>query len=381
VINRLLFLATCLIGLVVLEGGLRTFGPVDYRVAGLKTIGGGKVPWRQAGTFVPRPSYSHHRHAGYVANARGMLDAEVGLTPPEGTTRVAFLGDSYLEGTGVPPGSRLTELLETPIRPAEDLVGRIEALNFGLSGTGTLDQLALYQRLVRPLSPDVVILMVYPGNDVVDNSAALASSVGVRTPVVDDTSTFSRGDVQATGHPKRWIRSIAPSLYAHLYIARKRLADGSHPAASAAYSESVTSYLGVYRPPELPADSLWRRAWALTEAAILTLDSDVTRDGARLLVVVLPDPIQPYSADAAELERLLGRPLPRGFDAYYPAARLADFLAETGIASLNLADVFKDYAAANQLRPPYFGFARNGHWDTLGHRVAAESVLGIIDNR
>jgi lysophospholipase L1-like esterase len=290
-----------------------------------------------------------------------MLDADVALAPTESAMRVAFLGDSYLEGTAVPPGTRLTEILE------QTTPGQIEALNFGLSGTGTLDQLALYRRLVRPLSPGLVILMIYPGNDIVDNSTKLAASIGARPQTVSGASA---------AQPKTWIRSIAPSLYAHMYVARKRVAQ-QHvgPASSAAHSEPVGSYLDVYRPPELPADSLWRRAWALTEATILALSADVARDSANLLVVILPDPIQPYSGDAAQLERILGRPLPAGFDPYYPSNRLADFLSETGIASLNLADVFKDYAEVNGLSAPYFGFESDGHWDTLGHQVAAEAVL------
>jgi len=66
------------------------------------------------------------------------------------------------------------------------------------------------------------------------------------------------------------------------------------------------------------------------------------------------------------------------FGASYPSHRLADFLAETEIACLNLADVFADYAAVNNLAPPYFEFERDGHWDTLGHRIAAEAISPLV---
>lgn len=360
-LNRLLLLFSCAAGLVLLEGGLRTFGPVDYRMPELVLIDG-TTPWRTPGTFVPRPSYSYHDHDGYAANSLGMLDTEVNPVPPDSTIRVAFLGDSFLEGAAVPPGSRLTELIEE---------APVEALNFGMSGTGTIDQLALYRRLVRPLHPDLVVLMVYPGNDIVDNDDVLAASIGVqpRLPASDS-------------NPKTRIRAIMPSLYAHIHVAKRRLAArGRGVLPTSAYSEPSGSYLDVYHAPHPPADSLWTRAWSSTETAILELDAEVRRDGANLLVAVLPDPIHPYSGDIGRLEQMLGTALPANFDGTYPSDRLAGFLAARGIASLNLADRFRDFATANELTPPYFAFERDGHWDTLGHRVAAEALLPYVLNR
>jgi len=50
---------------------------------------------------------------------------------------------------------------------------KIEVLNFGVSGYSTARELILLRQRVWQYSPDIVVLLVTPRNDIRDNSAAL----------------------------------------------------------------------------------------------------------------------------------------------------------------------------------------------------------------
>jgi len=85
-----------------------------------------------------------------------------------GETRIAILGDSYIEGREVAFDELLTSVLETRIGS-----GTI-VMNFGLSGSGQAEQIPLYRNLVTKFKPDVVIHCVTVSNDFEDNVQELS---------------------------------------------------------------------------------------------------------------------------------------------------------------------------------------------------------------
>ena len=68
------------------------------------------------------PPNATHRHrktcfdVTYTSNSHGMRDAEVSLTSP--MSRVAVIGDSFVEGWGIDDGRRFTERLQASPRPS-----------------------------------------------------------------------------------------------------------------------------------------------------------------------------------------------------------------------------------------------------------------------
>ena len=106
------------------------------------------------------------------ANRLGFLDRE----PPSASRasaacHVAVVGDSFVEASEVAVEDKLQvrfEALAAEQRPEVDVV----ATGFGLSGTGQLAQLALYDEYVRPLAPKLVAL-VFHSNDFRDNFGPL----------------------------------------------------------------------------------------------------------------------------------------------------------------------------------------------------------------
>jgi hypothetical protein len=140
------------------------------------------------------------------------------------------------------------------------------------------------------------------------------------------------------------------------------------------YPPSFTEY-GVYSPPR---HVVWQEAWQITEHALRTLKEDVERDGSELLIVILTDALQIIPDPMHDVERLTGGAISDGFNVDYPSNRIARFAEATGIPSVNLLPVFRKYRDDYHLRPPYFSFDDDGHWNRLGHRVAADTVGGYI---
>jgi carbamoyltransferase len=88
-------------------------------------------------------------------NSLGMRsDREYPSKRPIGRRRIALFGDSYTAGLGVTNRDRFSDLLEHA-HP------NLDVMNFGLSGSGTDQQLLIYETLAKPFEADAYILAPY----------------------------------------------------------------------------------------------------------------------------------------------------------------------------------------------------------------------------
>jgi len=84
-------------------------------------------------------------------------DREYPLSRPDGRHRIVLFGDSYTAGFGVQNGERFSDLLERSYP-------NLDVLNFGLDGTGTDQQLLIYETLAKPFEADAHIFAIYVKN-------------------------------------------------------------------------------------------------------------------------------------------------------------------------------------------------------------------------
>jgi GDSL-like Lipase/Acylhydrolase family len=89
-----------------------------------------------------------------TTNSVGMRSTrDYPLDTPRGRRRIAFLGDSYTAGDGVSNAQRFTDLLEARYP-------QLDAMNFGLNGTGTDQQLLIYETLASHYSADAYVFCI-----------------------------------------------------------------------------------------------------------------------------------------------------------------------------------------------------------------------------
>ena len=104
--------------------------------------------------FVPRlRAYVPHERGYYavVTNSRGMRSAREYPSGVRGARRILAFGDSFTAADGVSNEERFTDLLEA----SEE---GLEVLNFGLPGSGTDQQLLIYQHLGRHFDGDILLI-------------------------------------------------------------------------------------------------------------------------------------------------------------------------------------------------------------------------------
>lgn len=128
----------------------------------------------------------------YQTNSLGYRDREPVAASDDQKLRVLFLGDSFTWGDEVSAQDRFPDLLEASCGSHCDRLPQIHAINRGIIGYGTAQELLQYL-LTRHGEPfDIVILSVFSGNDLTDNSGVDSPS-GPRPRLI-------RCDPGNTGH-------------------------------------------------------------------------------------------------------------------------------------------------------------------------------------
>ena len=106
-------------------------------------------------TILPRPGGGTYH---FQTNSRGIRSSrEYPFKKPPGTTRIVLCGDSMSAGQFVSNEQRLSEQLERRV-PA------LEVINLSLEGSGTDQQLLLYENVGLHYEHDFVVLMPFLSN-------------------------------------------------------------------------------------------------------------------------------------------------------------------------------------------------------------------------
>ncbi len=112
--------------------------------------------------------------------------------------RILVVGDSYTEGRQVGVDALFTSRLEDLLSSSGH---DVEVINAGQNGTGAADQYALWQKFLKPrLSHDHVLLALYIGNELHDNSEVLA---GLRGMPLYGAFVRADGSVYLNPRPER----------------------------------------------------------------------------------------------------------------------------------------------------------------------------------
>src|SRR5262245_30383490 len=100
-------------------------------------------------------------------NSRGLRDRELAPAKLPGTVRILVVGDSFTYGSGVAGEETYPKRLE---RLLPGRVGvRVEVINAGVSGYGTVHEAAFLRGEGWSYEPDLVVLQVFAQNDLDEN--------------------------------------------------------------------------------------------------------------------------------------------------------------------------------------------------------------------
>ncbi len=363
----------CTAGLIAVEVAVRLMGvsyPQPY------------VPDTQLGSRL-QPGFegwfTREGRAYVTVNSAGFRDREHTKNKPDGTFRIAVLGDSYAEAVQVPIEHTFWSVLERELgeaKPREARFGKVEVLNFGISGYGTAQELETLRHVALEYDPDLVLVAFLSGNDIRNNSKLL-EPVKVRPfyelmgdELVLDTSFRQHPDfLKAQSGSTRFKVSCINSSRILQMLAdfKNRSADHSDQPEQGLNAEIYSE----------PTDSAWQAAWTLTNRLLTTMSEVCETQGVKFAVVTLTNAAQVHP-DPGERERL-ARQL-KSADLFYPEKRIAELGEGHGFIVITLAQHMAQ--RATETKTFYHGFANtrlgSGHWNASGHQIAGERMAAEL---
>jgi hypothetical protein len=362
--NFLLAACTLLLVVVLVEIALRATHAFNARVAW--TEPDPDIGWR----FTPGREYwffaeNDHAIEGRI-NAMGWRDHERTRAPAR-ATRVAVLGDSYVEAFQVELDSTFVAIAERGMRARERA---IEFMNFGRSGMGPAEELIVLERDVLPCAPDVVVLLFTPNNDIADASRATAPDPLRPFCVIDEQDSLrvdtsfrdSKGyRTRAFLNPLKQ-RSALVSLIAERYnVARLARAAKQADAGGAQKSLTREQTLMTQHP-----DAVFLANYALTKRVVADMARVLTARDVEFILMSVP--LVYDDATVAQLRRI-----DASFDANYFDRDLAALADSSGFRLVPLTEAF-----ARRRRESGRSLHWE-HWNYHGHRLVGAALADAVE--
>jgi len=293
-------------------------------------------------------------HSEFRINSDGWNSSHETYVKKKGKTRIAIVGDSYVEAFMVDYDKSLAEQLEA-------LAGNsVEVYRFGISGAPLSHYLYMLEHEVLAYSPDIVIFLLVH-NDFNESHKRLA---GVYT------KSFMRLDVKGNSvtpilpeayHPAWYSPIRSSNTWGYLYL-RERINLNLLRQLFLTPTKTEPVYEANIEVRQLePAQSKNRivTEYVLRRAQEICSKNDslflVAMDGVRSVIYQNPDRKFDYSKGALRLNGMV-----------------KDVADDLGVPFLDLHPVFSAHFKDHGNR---FEFVNDGHWNELGHRVAAKSIL------
>jgi hypothetical protein len=275
----------------------------------------------------------------FRTNREGLRDDEVGPTPGR---RILLLGDSFASGYGVERGEMFADLLESALEA--------DVVNAAVGGFEIVHQVHYYASRGRELRPDVVLYALYLGNDLSRN---------------DQWREIPGGGLEPVGRrlPTRTAESMKLRTLLERMLYSERLRKDDARAEWLPFPDYVAM---CERNPSPETEERWR----VVEELVTRLRDEVRRSGAEILVATFS---YRTAVEPAARERYFeANPgLSATHDFSIPRERTAEILTRLGIGFVDLdAALEAHYAASDES----LYFVRDGHWNALGHRVAASAL-------
>lgn len=297
-------------------------------------------------------SYNRYRgqpgapHYDTTFNSRGFNDIERQTSRIANVRRVVAIGDSFAVGV-VPRRSNYLTLLERTLGAD----GPLEVVNLGVSGTGPRDYLALLVDEGLAMTPDLVLVGFYIGNDFEVPGRRLSEYSFVVTLGRTLWRLRTARPAAAPSEPSGvTYDDHAPTLPRERFLEIHVDRAGLYDRADTALTDRVTRALGPLR-----------------QMRDLSM-----RAGAGMVVALIPDEIQVDPTLRAQVARALGR-APGDFDPLRPTRAIAEALRQADIPHVDLLPAFLDAAAAAPLYKP-----QDTHWNIAGNRLAAEVLAPVV---
>ena len=273
-------------------------------------------------------------------NRSGFRGAE---WPSKQKFRVLLFGDSMPQGLQVGDSEHISTILQ-------QLLG-VEVLDLSVSGTSTVHQLALFKKFAASLNPDLVILFFFSGNDFLENTQDTGS-----LPVGASAASFVN-HLKSTLTQYCLTCTLSVRLIKHKFLALKT-----------SRSYELDAYARKGNATRERQDLLTSQL--LEEFASLVADRKIP-----FIVVNVPNYVELTTTLLDEVDEEFYHALSTDqYNVSVPRLRAAQLLTKLQVLTIDPFDTLLKYRTDFQLPHPFFSFYCDGHWNPLGHLLAAVAI-------
>lgn len=331
----------------------------------------------------------------FITNSKGFRnEEEFTYEVPQGTFRILFLGDSFVDGMRTDHkntiGFILDEILDSKNR---DVIHQnVEVMIAG--NNNPTNSWYYIQEHGWKYHPDLIIIGVTLGNDLTsynygkgmipvsgkDGSVILELAPHVRQGFLRNRDLMLPDDAY-TGKRNLWefFEDLDLKMRRRLAYTRLSFKYDVPPimGPNASFRRHVFACgfyvsLGLYYQPILPEVE---KLYSDFEKVMIGIKDQTEKHGSRLLVVIFPIRVQVVESDWELLRKYYSLD-PMKFDLTYPNRRISSFFHEVGIHYLDLLPAFKQFAR-NQKEPLYRPRG-DMHFNERAQRLAAEVIAETI---
>jgi lysophospholipase L1-like esterase len=332
--NTLVVVVTIVVCLLCLEAGIRIYSALLFpRMMVLDD----RLGWRHA----PNVSKIFANEDGdrflVVQNRYGHRGREYGVQKGAGKYRVLVLGDSFTEGVHVAEDDLFSARLEKTD-------ARLEVLNAGVGGYGTVQEYLYFNAEGARLGPDLLLVMFFE-NDLSDNCLSYYAGFGPRP-----YARMKNGEVEMVERlePQAFLRFTLPVPF--------RFELSRHSYLYYFLNTEVYQRLFGTRMREMQRADLRQAAtcgdYQIFSSLIARLKSEMRARGGEFAVVLIPTREDVAAGSSKAEEPIL------------------KFCRDAAVNCLPLLDRFlKERASGARLY-----FDNDIHWTKVGHRVAADEI-------
>jgi lysophospholipase L1-like esterase len=287
-------------------------------------------------------------------NNVGVRDDEDIGPKSAGEKRIVLLGDSLVLSVQVPFNETFGELLEADLNRRSG-GPRYRVINAGVQGYGPVEEMLFFQRLAERLEPDLVITVVFVGNDAEE-------AYGSRRKLDPNAAPAAR--VISESILTRLRRTVRRSMV--LQILRLRVLNATERFRNAAPPEPPLQTYAANPAPRI-AEGL-----TLTRHALETITHDAADLGAKSAVVLMPARFQVSDEDYGNLRdavRSTGGELIRDAG----TKRFDETLASMPVSRFDVLPALRAALPGSDLF-----FRTTVHLTTRGHQVVAGALADFI---
>lgn len=302
----------------------------------------------------------------FQTNSAGFNDVDHLAEKRRGTTRLAFVGDSYVFGAEPRPHNFVSRLQAR----ADSAGAHVDVLNMGLPGAGPENYLRMIQKDVVERDVDLVGVVFFVGNDVREAHPDFVTRVWL-------------------GAPRERLRKpyLIRFSWEYVYIARlfratrrllkERMAQdqGDVSAPHRAFTRGVFLEIERQRSAifEREKSALVQESYDEAVGTLQRMAEVTTQAGKHFFVVLAPDEIQVSAALRASMmeEYKLD---PAGYAFGQAQEILKAELQTRGIVVLDLLPFFTEEDLPTPLYIPF-----NAHWNKAGNELAADKIWSFLN--